>query len=468
MASIAVSPSDKTLAFLLSAFKDLAITHSTPEPAPPVSQLTLDNAATVAGTNTIASHLATLIPAFKAASYTQLEQAEIDQWLTLSTDLSPKTLDALESNLKFRTTLIGEKLSIADVVVYARIRDTVAGWSDEERTGEHGRRHTVRWVDFVQNSPELNLSIPADQKVAIDPAKVLFHPKAEEAPKKDKKKPAEAAAAAAETVKEGAKDAAKKVKDSAKDAAGAAAAAVGGKQKKEKKEKPKREPPPPKAEPVISPAQLDLRVGHILFCRPHPNADSLFVSTIAMGDAPDAAVVTAAADIPPEVTAKYNPVPPVRTVCSGLNGLIPLAEMQDRKVVVVANLKPVTMRGIKSAAMVLAASPPPPAGEEASHKKELVELVAPPEGAATGEKLFFETYDGTPEAQLNPKKKVWEQIQPGFLTTDALEVAFDRSKAGWVGEAGEKGKAPGQALGKLVNAAGGVCTVQTVKGGNCS
>ncbi|KAA8892892.1 hypothetical protein FN846DRAFT_788666 [Sphaerosporella brunnea] len=474
MATLSISPADKALSLLVSSFKDLSVSVNAAE-TPTVSQLALPNA-TVSGTNTIASHLASLIPLFASATYSDLETAEVEQWLTLSavSPIPAETLDALNATLKFRTTILGEKWSIADVVVYARVKDVVAAWSDEERTGEKGRHYVVRWVDFVQNSPELGLNIPAEEKVKIDASKVLHTPKPEEAPKKEKK-PA-AAAAAAEAVAaveekgkktvEAAKEGGKKVKD----AAGAAAAAAQGK-KTEKKQKPKREPAPPKEEPALSPSAIDLRVGHILYCRPHPNADSLFVSTIAMGDAVDSPIVTPHSeitDLPASVLEKYSPLPPVRTVCSGLNGLVPLEEMQDRKVICVANLKPVTMRGIKSAAMVLAASPRPPPGEEAAgHKKEYVELVAPPEGAQAGEKVFFEGYEGTPEAQLNPKKKVWEQIQPGFKTADDQTVAFDRALAGWVGE-GEKGKATGADVAKLVTASGGVCKAPTLKGATIS
>lgn len=131
--------------------------------------------------------------------------------------------------------------------------------------------------------------------------------------------------------------------------------------------------------------------------------------------------------------------------------------MQDRKIVVVANLKPANMRGVKSAAMVLAASPP---GED--HGK--VELVAPPAGAVTGERVYFEGYRGEPDAVLNSKKKIWESIQPGFGTNDGLEVVFDRAKAGWEGEAA-KGKAPGEGvIGKLVVEGRGSCTVESLKG----
>ncbi len=45
-----------------------------------------------------------------------------------------------------------------------------------------------------------------------------------------------------------------------------------------------------------------------------------------------------------------------------------------------------------------------------------VELVEPPEGSAPGERVTAEGFDGQPEEQLNPKKKVFEQIQPDLLT----------------------------------------------------
>ncbi len=40
----------------------------------------------------------------------------------------------------------------------------------------------------------------------------------------------------------------------------------------------------------------------------------------------------------------------------------------------------------------------------------------PPEGSAPGERVTAEGFDGEPEEQLNPKKKVFEQIQPDLLT----------------------------------------------------
>ena len=187
-------------------------------------------------------------------------------------------------------------------------------------------------------------------------------------------------------------------------------------------------------------------MGHILKAERHPNADSLYVSTIACGDAPGT-----------DNTSEYEGQI-VRTGCSGLNGLIPLEEMQNRKIVAVCNLKPVTMRGIKSSAMVLAASPRVAEGED-SHKGP-VELVNPPVDSKAGDRVFFEGWEGEPEAVLNPKKKIWETIQPGFTTTEDLTVGFNVEE---VPQLSGEGEAKKTGVAKLKTAAG-LCTVSTLTG----
>ncbi|KAH0673338.1 hypothetical protein KY284_024425 [Solanum tuberosum] len=89
---------------------------------------------------------------------------------------------------------------------------------------------------------------------------------------------------------------------------------------------------PASVEGDISISRLDIRVGLITKAQKHPDADSLYVEEIDVGE----------------------PLP--RTVVSGLVKYIPLEEMQNRKVCVLCNLKPASMRGIKSQAMVLATS----------------------------------------------------------------------------------------------------------------
>ncbi|KAI3939688.1 hypothetical protein MKX01_029850 [Papaver californicum] len=143
------------------------------------------------------------------------------------------------------------------------------------------------------------------------------------------------------------------------------------------------------AETEITISRLDIRVGLITKVMRHPDADSLYVEEIDVGEATP------------------------RTVVSGLVKFIPLEEMENRKVCVLCNLKPATMRGIKSHAMVLAAS-------NEDHSK--VELVDPPSSAAVGERVTFPGFEGVPDDVLNPKKKVWETLQVD-LKTDAELVA---------------------------------------------
>ncbi|KAH7143758.1 multisynthetase complex auxiliary component p43 [Dactylonectria macrodidyma] len=382
--------------------------------------------------------------AIASQTYTPTEEAEIQQWLTTSDRLKSgedksTILATLNDHLSSRATLLGSKPSKADVAIYETLAPIVSQWTPEERTGEKGLPHIVRHVDFVQNSPLFGLEVKDDAKVKVDQDSVLYvkppvDAKAEKERLKKEKAAAGAAGGEASLVDRTKEKVQEKVEDIKEKVAGAA------KPKKEKKEKaPKQQKAPAVAAP-LSPALIDLRVGHILKAINHPDADSLFVSTIAVGDKASE-----------DYTEYEGQI--CRTVCSGLNGLIPLEEMQGRKVVVVCNLKPVKMRGIKSCAMVLAASPVPKEGED-DHKGP-VELVAPPADSKAGERVFFEGFDGKPEGVLNPKKKIWETFQPGFTTTAALEVAFD---AGVVEQLGKTG------ISKLVTESGGVCTVPSLTG----
>ncbi|KAI4939855.1 uncharacterized protein J4E92_001141 [Alternaria infectoria] len=427
---------------------------------------------------------------YPEVTYTDAEKTELSQWLITASHIASSSEDAakaserlssLNTHLSSRTTVLGAKPSVADIALYQKLAPVVSKWSAEERTGEQGYHHIVRHVDFVQNSPVFGLKL--DDKVNIDQDNVIFKikpvdAKAEKERKKKEKEAAAASAAASGATAttltgeqgqaaqggQGGKSKAEKAKGKAEAAGSAVASAVvgnaaggsaggvpeGAPTEKKKKEKKEKQPKPQKAAPVekpLSPALIDLRVGHILKAETHPNADSLYVSTIACGDAPGT-----------DNTSEYEGQV-VRTVCSGLNGLIPLSEMQNRKIVAVCNLKPVTMRGVKSCAMVLAASPRVTEGED-SHKGP-VELVDPPKESKAGDRVYFEGWEGEPEPVLNPKKKVWEMIQPGFTTTDGLEVGFD---VGVVPQLSGEGADKKTGVAKL-RTKDGLCSIPTLKGG---
>ncbi|KAG5872891.1 hypothetical protein JTB14_037369 [Gonioctena quinquepunctata] len=140
----------------------------------------------------------------------------------------------------------------------------------------------------------------------------------------------------------------------------------------------------------LVPSRLDIRIGKIVEVAKHPEADSLYVEKIDLGE--------------------EKP----RTIVSGLVNFIPVDEMQDRMVVVLCNLKPAKMRGIESEGMVLCASVDEP---------KQVETLIPPEGAVPGEQVYVENFEsGKPDEVLNPKKKVWEKLQYN-LKTDSNCVA---------------------------------------------
>jgi glutaminyl-tRNA synthetase len=161
--------------------------------------------------------------------------------------------------------------------------------------------------------------------------------------------------------------------------------------------------------PVIEDVRrVELRVGEILSAAQHPDADSLYVLQVRVGNA--------AAPFGTSNVGGEEAPSAVRTIISGLAGRIPLDTLAGRKVVVVCNLKPSKMRGIVSEGMLLAASAP--AGSDGA---ERVELLAPPSDAPVGELIRVSGYETpVPDAVLKSKtaQEVWKRVA-GELSTDA-------------------------------------------------
>lgn len=352
------------------------------------------------------------IPQAKESLFPELtneEKALSSQYVTLSKRLDEsESLIEINSNLRSKTFIVGNKPSKADLLVFQQVLPYASKWTSKDDISKF--RHILRWADLIQNTL---VNVPESDKLNVDLNIEV------EKEVKEKKKPAAAAAKAApetaaptDAPADGSKrveltEEQKKIKAEAQKAKKAAKAKANAAKQQEQQAAAAAAAQPP------SPALIDFRVGFIQKAVKHPNADSLYMSTIDMGD-------------------EEGP----RTVCSGLVKYIPIEEMQERFVIVIANLKPVTMRGVKSCAMVLCAS-----------NADTVEFVNPPANSKPGEKLFFEDFNGTPEKQLNPKKKVWETVQPGFSTNENFEVTWT-----------QEGKAPV----RLVNAKGELCKNSTL------
>lgn len=101
-------------------------------------------------------------------------------------------------------------------------------------------------------------------------------------------------------------------------------------------------------------AKLDLRVGTVLECKPHTNADKLLVLQIELSNGER------------------------RQICAGLRAHYQPEQLVGKQIIVVANLEPRKLRGEPSQGMILAAS------DGASGK---VIVVGPSEPVGPGSKV---------------------------------------------------------------------------------
>lgn len=134
-------------------------------------------------------------------------------------------------------------------------------------------------------------------------------------------------------------------------------------------------------EKAVDVSRLNMKIGKIVEVEKHPDADALYVEKVDVGE--------------------EKP----RTIVSGLVKHVPIEEMQGRIAVFLLNLKPAKMRGVMSEGMIMCAN-----------TREKVEILVPPAGAQIGERISFDGYEGEPDLPfMNPKKKIFEAVQPEFL-----------------------------------------------------
>ncbi|KDQ62433.1 hypothetical protein JAAARDRAFT_30344 [Jaapia argillacea MUCL 33604] len=352
------------------------------------------------------------------------DKAEVAEWIDKVAQgdvVKPESLKDLDVQITPRTYIVSNYLTAADVALYGALHPVL---SQLQPAQYHTHPALTRYFDHVQSRPSVRKSAealsPAYSLVAFD---LENTPKAERKPDPPKKKEKVAASKEGTPAPEAA-PAPPPAKDVSLVPTQTPVATEAGKpqkkekesDKKDKKETEKKEkkegaanekgkkkgaasgtatPAEDSGEPV--PSMIDLRVGLIVDVGKHPDADSLYVEQIDFGE-------------------ETGP----RTVVSGLVNYIPIEEMRNRLLVGVCNLKPANMRGVKSFAMVLAAT-------SKEGKEGGIELIKPPPGSKPGDKVYFEGSEfenATPLSQLNPKKKIFETIQPGFTTLETREAAW--------------------------------------------
>ena len=140
--------------------------------------------------------------------------------------------------------------------------------------------------------------------------------------------------------------------------------------------------------------KIDIRVGKIVRVWNHESADKLYCEEIDVGE-------------------EGGP----REIASGLRDYYSLEEMQDRKVLVVCNLKATKLVGFTSSGMVLAAKSP---------DGTKVELIEAPADAAIGERVTVDglTGDAVSSTQVK-KKKIWEAVSKDLKTGEGGVATWD-------------------------------------------
>lgn len=145
-------------------------------------------------------------------------------------------------------------------------------------------------------------------------------------------------------------------------------------------------------------AALNFVVGEIKECSAHPDADSLYVEKIDLGEA-------------------TGP----RTIVSGLVKFYPdPAALVGQKCIVFANLAPAALRKVTSYGMVMCAS---------NEDKSSVVLVQPPQSAKIGDRIVpvdAAVAFNAPVAEVNAKKanNYWAAVAPHLKTNQNGDVVF--------------------------------------------
>lgn len=144
---------------------------------------------------------------------------------------------------------------------------------------------------------------------------------------------------------------------------------------------------PSEAAPASAEAfgKANLQVAKVLSAAKHPESEKLYVCKIQVAGGQ-------------------------KQVVAGLQKFVAQADLEGALVCAIVNLRPAKLAGTKSEAMILAASQE----DAGSPEGRAVEVLAPPAGAAAGDRIYLEGAAGPPEAP--PPKKlssaIWGAVQP--------------------------------------------------------
>jgi aminoacyl tRNA synthase complex-interacting multifunctional protein 1 len=346
-----------------------------------------------------------------------LDNHQILSYFELINSLTTEELaDLLDNDLKLRMFLVTYNITAADIYAYAHIVHRLQGLQDFEKVE---KSNLFRWIDHIQHLPGINkyakdngLEVTFPDENSKQPSKRELKKQAKAQYNKDKKaeskaegKPAQKDAPKAEDAQKAPSTEApkvvsteeeKKVDDNKSDTADASK----NSQKKEKQPKKggNKKAPEPLGEPIT---MIGFVVGKITKVWCHPDSEKLYCEEVDIGE-----------EAP-------------RSIASGLQQFIKIEDMQDKMVIVCANLKAKKLGGFASHGMVMCAETP---------DKSAVELLVPPTGSSIGDKVTIKGFEMNPPPTLNPKKKIFESVVEDFVI-DANGLAKFKD-AEWVTDKG--------------------------------
>jgi len=151
-------------------------------------------------------------------------------------------------------------------------------------------------------------------------------------------------------------------------------------------------------------SRLEIRVGRIVEISKHPEADSLYVEKVDLGEGQG--------DGDGEGEGEN---PRARTIVSGLVEFCTEADLLNRDVVVLCNLKPRAIKGITSHGMLLCAS---------NKEHSVVDPIRPPSGSSIGELITFEGHQNAPIEAGNRASKAFAKVVDDLYVNDNGQATY--------------------------------------------
>eukprot|EP01038_Epipyxis_sp_PR26KG_P011014 gene11014-14793_t len=311
-----------------------------------------------------------------------IQQIEVSQWISF-VQQNHSSIQAvfpkLNAILLFRSYLVGQALTIADIAVFNLVLSLKEGLESLSTYAQLNR-----WFNHIQSITNKNkqnlelevkvipakiyIPIPSFQSILKGDVKSQEKLIVEDSNKKDN---ISVLSTSVDSKDKKSKDDSKTVKESklkeaAKDNANEHAVS---------------------SEENLDPSKLEIKCGYVVKCWDHPSSDKLLCEEIDLGEPSG-----------------------VRTIASGLRPHYAASDLQGKYVLVLANLKERAMAGFKSQGMVLCA---------VSKDHSVIKLLQPPNDAKIGDRVTFEGFNGDPAPPAHmTKKKIFENLAP-FLHTDS-------------------------------------------------